>query len=427
MADTVALRPAQAKRRAGWLRALWHEPRRTKVRQWLFQIHLWSGLILGLVIGVVSLTGAIVVFRLEMNRLLIPGTAYVAPAEKRLPLDELVARIQENRPHDRVRNVAFDQGPDVAWMIRTETPEGHRLHTSIDQYRGVITGQDDYNTQWMQWIFELHAYLLGGERGLFINGFVGLATLLMAASGIVVWWPGRGNWRFGFKYLWGGRWQRQNYDLHKVVGVYGSALLALVSFTGAYFSFPNLYRKAASVLTFGSNVKAPDPCAETGGPKAKTLLSERQVPMEDYIGNAERALPGLRAVFISLPMEPGKPVGVKLKGRNDWHRVGLSEAYLEPATGEVIASARFSDLSLGSRLTRLMLPLHFGRFGGRLGLGKFGEYVVMVTYVAIGLAVAVLMVTGYLMYWNRVLSKKVKRGRVGSALRPAESSRLLTH
>jgi len=51
-------------------------PRRSTARRWLFQIHLWLGLILGPVIGVVGLTGAIVVFRYELNRLTTPGTAY---------------------------------------------------------------------------------------------------------------------------------------------------------------------------------------------------------------------------------------------------------------------------------------------------------------------------------------------------------------
>ena len=41
-------------------------PRQSLSRRWLFQIHLWTGLILGPVIGVVALTGAIVVFRYEL-------------------------------------------------------------------------------------------------------------------------------------------------------------------------------------------------------------------------------------------------------------------------------------------------------------------------------------------------------------------------
>jgi uncharacterized iron-regulated membrane protein len=403
---------------SGWLRGLWSQPRKTKLRQSLFQIHLWTGLVLGLVIGLVGLTGAIVVYRVEMNRL--STHAYVIPAPQRLSLDELVSRIQDNRPHDRVRNVAFEGGPDAAWNFRTETPEGHRVHTFIDQYRGVITGSEDYNTQWLQWIFDLHAYLLNGKQGEFLNGFVALFTLAMSLSGLVVWWPGIRKWRFGFKYLWGGGWQRQNYDLHKIVGFCGSALLAVVSFSGAYFAFPGLYKKGASSIS-KNTVTDPDGCA-TDGPSAKSSLANRRVTLESYIESAERAAPGMHAAFLSLPMENGKPVGVKLKEPNDWHRVGLTTVYLEPATGDVIRADIFSQLPVGGKLLRLMLPLHFGRFGGKLGMGTIGKHIVLFVYFLVGLAVPLLMTTGYLMYWNRDLSKKFKRARVRSGLRAAESS-----
>ena len=45
-----------------------------------------------------GLTGAIVVFRYELNRLTTPGTGYVEPQQQRLTIDELLARVQAERP-----------------------------------------------------------------------------------------------------------------------------------------------------------------------------------------------------------------------------------------------------------------------------------------------------------------------------------------
>ena len=39
---------------------------------------------LGWVVGTVGLTGSIVVFRYELNRVTVPGTAYVTPRDERL-------------------------------------------------------------------------------------------------------------------------------------------------------------------------------------------------------------------------------------------------------------------------------------------------------------------------------------------------------
>ena len=401
------------------LTRLWHQPRQSRLRQALFQIHLWLGLIGGLLVGLVGFTGALVVYRVEMNYLTTPGTGYVTPQAQRKPLDDIIAAVLREHPRDKVFNAAFDTGPDVAWNIRTTTPEGHRIHNFVDQYRGVLIGRDDYTNKFLQWLWSLHADLLAGKTGRLVNGWIAVGTLVLSLSGLVIWWPGRKLWRNGFTYLFGGRWQRQNYDLHKLAGFYSSLLLALVSFTGAYFSFPDFYKTWTKNITRATNIGEPDPCATTGGPPAKTRMADRQISYEDYIRMAEKAMPGGTAVYISFPGTPGKGVGVKLKEENDWHRVGLSNVYLEPATGEVLYVDQFSKNTLGTKFIKLMLPLHFGRFGGRLGWGAFGNHLIMILYVLIGVGTLVLAVSGFLMYWNRSFVKKVRRWKAGPA--PAAS------
>jgi len=394
------------------------QPKKHWARKVLFQVHLWLGVVLGAFIAVVCVSGGIVVFRVEMNRLTTPGTAYVvAPAAHRLSLDQMVAAVLTNRPTDTLHNVSMEAGPDVAWNFRTASKEGHRIHNFVDQYRGVVTGVDDYKSKFLQWMWDLHANLLGGKTGRLINGCLALATLVVSLSGLVIWWPGRKQWRAGFTYLFKGGWKRQNYDLHKIVGFYSFALLAFVSFTGAYFSFPDAFEVAVARLARVTHAGAPDKCGEDG-PPAKTLIKDRTIPYEEYLTTAERAMPGYKAVFMSFPFYDGMSVGVKLKGNNDWHRVGLSDVYLEPATGAVISVDAFSENNAATKFLKLMLPFHFGRFGERLGLGAVGLYAVMILYVLVGLAVGVLAVTGLLMYWNRYLSKKVVRW-----LKPTDETR----
>ncbi len=346
--------------------------------------------------AMVALTGSIIMFRYEINRLTVPGTAYVTPQAERLSLDELTGIVRASRPRDKFVQAAWEAGPGSAWNFRTQSPEGHRIHTFIDQYTGRITGQEDYQHKLLQWFYDLHATLLSGNTGRTINGFVALVTAIMAVAGLVLWWPGRGNWRFGFRYLRGARWQRQNYDLHKITGFYSSVALLFIAFTAAYFSFPDLYKRALTAVT-GTTVSL-DP------PHAKTRWSNRQVPLEEFLSAAETSQPGAHAISFSFPQKTGEPVTVRLKENRDWHRIGLDFVYLEPSEARVIRSDRFEDQPLATKFALLMSPFHFGRFGGRLG--DFGFYAVMILYTIVGCAPAALFVTGALMYWNRSLSKR---------------------
>ncbi len=382
-------------------------PRKSTARRWLFLIHLWLGLIIGPVVGVVCLTGAVVVFRYELNRMTTPGTAYVEPQGQRLTIDELYARVQAARPGDTLNQAGFNEvGPGNAWNFRSNSPEGHRIHTYVNQYTGDITGMDDYKDKWMQWFFDLHAYLLAGDTGEFINGFVGLATVILSITGLVVWWPGLAHWTFGFRYLFGSSWKRQNYDLHKIVGFYSSLAVAFVAFTGAYWAFPDLYKRMAETVT-GTTVTI-------GPPPASTRWSDRRIPMEDFIRAAEAAQPGTRAVQFAFPQKPGEPVLVRTKEPRDWHRIGLNYVYLEPSNAKVIRSDRFSEISGGTQAILFTFPAHFGRFGGRGGSPAM-FYAVMALYVMIGIAPFALTITGLLMYWNRSLSKKWRRWRLRNA------------
>ena len=50
---------------ARWLR----QPQQTWLRRAIFQVHLWTGVALALYVVVLSLTGSVLVYRIELDRL----------------------------------------------------------------------------------------------------------------------------------------------------------------------------------------------------------------------------------------------------------------------------------------------------------------------------------------------------------------------
>ena len=176
-----------------WLKPLallWKQPRRTMLRRLLFLFHLYAGLILGFIITIVSLTGSLIIYKPEIEKAMISEISEVIPLKKTVSLDTLYALVQAHRPGDNLQSVAMYGGKTAAWNFRCVPAGGGRVQVYVDQYRGRILGQEDFSNSIFQWIYDLHADLLGGKNGRVVNGIIGLLFAVICLSGLVIWWPG---------------------------------------------------------------------------------------------------------------------------------------------------------------------------------------------------------------------------------------------
>jgi uncharacterized iron-regulated membrane protein len=81
----------------------------------------------------------------------------------------------------------------------------------------------------------LHGSLMVPGVGRQIVGWIGVAMLLSALTGLWLWWPLKGNFRRGL------RWQRRpdfNSNLHHTGGFWIALPLAVLSFTGVWICLP---------------------------------------------------------------------------------------------------------------------------------------------------------------------------------------------
>lgn len=164
------------------LRQRWlTRPQDIWLRKALFQIHLWTGIAIGLYLTMISLSGAILVFRIELFR----------------------------RDEDG-RNLG--DSPFIAWLL------------------------------------DLHDNLLAGETGRAVNGVGAILLLVLAVTGIIIWWPGIRTWRRSLFLDPRASWTRLNWNLHSVLGAWFMAFVLLWGVTGIYLSFPQTFYAIADYL-----------------------------------------------------------------------------------------------------------------------------------------------------------------------------------
>lgn len=217
--------------------------RGTKVRLrkvWL-TIHRWLGLTVGLLIVLLGLTGSLLVFDHAIDEWLNPELLLTDGGGARRPLLDVIAAAGRARAGGTSHALAVSK-PRVVngiWTIwfqeGTESQPTFAL-VYVDPYTAEVTGQRVWGTDLLSCIYKLHFTLHGGDFGETVVGVAGLLLLISIGSGLCLWWPlWKSGWRPAFAIRSGPRF---NYDLHKVVGVFSSAVLLVVAFTGVYMVFP---------------------------------------------------------------------------------------------------------------------------------------------------------------------------------------------
>ncbi|MDR2115882.1 MAG: PepSY domain-containing protein, partial [Planctomycetaceae bacterium] len=99
-------------------------------RRFFYEIHLWLGIISGIIVFLICLSGCILVFREEINRFADPGKYYVSvPAEgQRLPVDEVIAKLEAKNSGMKVTSITIPEKANrtILVSLSRSMPEGMR-------------------------------------------------------------------------------------------------------------------------------------------------------------------------------------------------------------------------------------------------------------------------------------------------------------
>lgn len=364
------------------------KPQQLWWRKLLFQVHLWTGLVIGAILLLVGLSGSIIVFYTELYEWQEPKVE-IRDGAPSLSVEQLFDRANERFPDLNFTGAYLPEHPDQAVQLRATGEDVDRWpYVYLHPQTGTIVGETVTREPFLDWAYRLHMYLLAGDTGYTINAVCALLATGLCLSGVVLWWPGVKSWVRALKVKTTAGWKRVNYDLHSVVGFWSAVCLALVFLTGAYFRFPEPFVAAVETVTGSSAEREP------------LVIEPRDAP---YISSAramaiaERAIPNARTTRIGFPSTPEGPIYVSRKREADGLDYAGNYVYLDPYTGEVLRKVLYEDRSIAQIVLRWFGYIHFGTFGG---------VATQILWVFLGLTPGALFVTGFLMYWNRVLSKR---------------------
>ena len=217
------------------------------IRKVLFQVHLWCGIGVGLYVVVISLTGSLLVFRIEYYNYFRPGSTIAVRSAKLLNADALKAAAERQYPALDVTLVQVGRRQRPAEVFLAG--HGTELHRLFDPYTGEDLGNAEPRAaKIFEKVAGIHNDLLAGPTGRTLNGVGGVLLTIMSLAGLWIWWPDLRNWRRGMTVRRGSNWKRFNWDLHSAMGFWAFAFVFMWAITSVYMLFPDPFLAAVDFL-----------------------------------------------------------------------------------------------------------------------------------------------------------------------------------
>jgi uncharacterized iron-regulated membrane protein len=360
-------------------------------RKALFHVHLWTGVGLGLYLLAISISGSVLVF--QQDALDDTQTSAGTFATPLLSFGESVGVARKAHPNGKLLYLDNRNRNAIVVSVLLTDKQG-MLVVNVDRCSRRIV--DDSVRQRrhpiVSFLEDFHNQLLSGSTGERLNAIGGGLLFFMSLTGIVLWWPGHRNWRRALTVSWRARWPRVNFDLHLALGFWTLLFVAMWGITGLYFGFPFQFRKAVSALSPIVDM----PRASNWKP-GQTIL-----PLDQFIQEAMRRFPGTEFVFLTSGTEEehGSITVLLSRDRRIPLEVERDIVYFQPSTAEILGTEESSHWTWGDKLLMWAYTVHFGDFGG---------LPTKLLWMVVGAIPVVLTITGYLMWWNRVLKKKWTR------------------
>jgi uncharacterized iron-regulated membrane protein len=390
-------------------------------RRVFFWVHKWLGLITGLVVLIVSLTGCINVFSDELKEYFYHDRFYVEPGANRQFKNFSVLRNQAQKalgPKVKISRCEIYPAKGRTWIFRASLTDKKGIgywnfnkyyyRVYVDPYNGKVVYVEDTRNEFFQLVLSLHRNLLLGDTvGGMVTGISALCFFVLLLSGLILWFPRK--WKAkalkrGLILKRGVSGKRLNYDLHNIAGFYILIPALLICITGLVFAFDWADQSVQYIANGG---KASEKRAIPLSTPNKTYNPETA---DSAIALLLHIHPQADVFSIRFREKNTDPLDVQVRlAKNRTHL--FQWYYFDRNNGKLLMKYGDQDVKGGEKFRSLNYDLHTGAFAG---------IPTKLLALFVSLICAAMPVTGFFIRYNRGGLKSKKRSNV-----PAVSIKVL--
>lgn len=353
-------------------------------------IHLWLGLVSGLIVLIVALTGCMFVFE-ENLKVSFDRDFYCTPqiGNTAVDLDILKDCVVARFPKEEISNINFKGKPDAAYIFVTK----NKL-ISVNPYNNTIIGVRKKTADFFTVVQEIHTKLYLGDVGAAIIKANVLVFFVLCLSGLILWWPKK--WKY-FKKSTTVNFKTKNkkllvWNIHSVLGFYALIILVIIAFTGMFMAYDSV-KQATSLVTRGTiEIKENRPKIKAEPNVSPTIVLQQ---LYDFGLGFDKQKP--IETMIMLPTKKNALLRIAIRYPYSIARRQNTFLY-DGNTAKLISKTLYSQYDSYEKVAMSAYNLHTGR--------TVGIYSKIVYFFA-ALFAASLPVTGFLI-WRGKKHKKNK-------------------
>lgn len=344
-------------------------------RKIIFWLHLIAGVATGIIIFIMCVTGVILTFEAQIKDYAESNVRYVKAPENNQPKltpSEIFAKLREAKPDAKPTGLTLKADPNASVSFAL----GREGTLYMNPYSGEILGGDSKGvgnffrvvTDWHRWLG------VGGENraaAKAVTGFSNAAFLVLAITGMYIWFPRRMAWQ-NFKAVMffkrGLRGKARNFNWHNTIGFWSALVLIILTATGMVISY-----QWASNLVYtltGSEVpqqqQAPPPQQQQNQQNRETNIFVPE-KLDEIWTRAAQQTEDWEFVSLRVPTAPEAPIVFTIREGKELNPFASSTATFNAQSGELTKWEPYAGASSGRRLRTWMRFAHTGEAFGVIG------------------------------------------------------------
>ncbi|MGV3502707.1 MAG: PepSY-associated TM helix domain-containing protein [Adhaeribacter sp.] len=343
----------------------------------LYKLHQWTGLIAGVFVLVMGLSGSVLVFHQDLE-MLEHRNLWQVDNSAPVSIDKAYQTITRAYPHWEIRLQRFSADPGQTLIFSLRRPE-ERLLVFVHPSQGQLLAVLDPTKTVTNWVLKLHYALHAGLAGEVLVFVAGLAWLISLLTGLYIYRKALLRvllFQVSFK-----KKTRRSLasSLHRVVGVWALLLNLVMVGSGLLISYGIVANGLKALGTAPKEIASP-------------VLG---FSIDAALQHLRRQHPHFEPTYMRFPKAAGQPLAVngRLAGEPFYYSQYYNAATFEQATGRFLELKVNTAADASTQLDSISKGLHFV---------EYGNWLVKVLFCLVGLSAPLMSVTGFLLWkWRK--------------------------